>query len=192
MNHHHHGARDPKSESEERKHHSGVEVTRRNVQAMRRLEEAQAARRTGADRIAAGIARFCGSMTFVWVHVVIFAVWLAYNSLPWFNAFDPYPFTFLTLIVSLEAIFLSTFILISQNYDMRVSERRNQLDLQINLLAEQENTKALQMLERIEKKLGCHVDDGPQVHALEQATRPEALARQIEDAYDEEKKPAQK
>jgi uncharacterized membrane protein len=189
MNHHNHGAKDSKHESSERKQPSGVEVTRRNVQAMRRLEEAQAARRTGADRIAAGIARFCGTITFVWVHVVVFAVWLAYNSLPWFNAFDPYPFTFLTLIVSLEAIFLSTFILISQNYDMRVSERRNQLDLQINLLAEQENTKALQMLERIEKKLGCHVDDGPQVHALEQATRPEALARQIEEAYGEEKPP---
>jgi uncharacterized membrane protein len=192
MNNHHHGAKAPKSEAEERKQPSGVEVTRRNVQAMRRLEEAQAARRTGADRIAAGIARFCGSMTFVWVHVAIFTVWLSYNSLPWFKPFDPYPFTFLTLIVSLEAIFLSTFILISQNYDMRVAERRNQLDLQINLLAEQENTKALQMLERIEKKLGCQIDDGAQVHALEQATRPEALARQIEEAYGEEKKPAQK
>jgi uncharacterized membrane protein len=192
MTDHHHSPRESRSESNERKHASGVEVTRRNVQSMRRLEEAQVSRRTGADRIAAGIARFCGSMTFVWVHVVIFAVWLSYNSLPWFKAFDPFPYTFLTLIVSLEAIFLSTFILISQNYDMRISERRNQLDLQINLLAEQENTKALQMLERIEKKLGCQIDDGAQVHALEQATRPEALARQIEEAYGEEKKPPHK
>src|SRR4030095_13699924 len=132
------------------------------------------------------IARFCGRMSFVWLHVVVFAGWIAYNSLPWFEAFDPYPFTFLTLVVSLEAIFLSAFILISQNYDMRVSEQRNQLDLQINLLSEQENTKMLQILERIDKKGGAHVGDDPQVRALEEATRPESLVKQIEEAFREE------
>jgi uncharacterized membrane protein len=163
-----------------------AEVTRENVRAMRELERAAMARRTGADRVAAAIARFCGSMTFVWIHVAVFAFWIGYNVLPWFKPFDPYPFTFLTLVVSLEAIFLSTFILISQNYDMRVSERRNQLDLQINLLAEQENTKALQILERIAKKVGAHLSDDPQVRALEEATRPDALVQQIEDAYREQ------
>ena len=166
-----------------RKGTTGEDVTREIVEAMRRLEEAQARRRTTADRVAAGIARFCGSMSFVWIHVAIFAVWIAYNALPWFQPFDPYPFTFLTLVVSLEAIFLSTFILISQNYEMRITEARNQLDLQINLLAEQENTKILQVLELIAKKVGAHVDADPQIRALEEATRPESLVRQIEDAY---------
>jgi uncharacterized membrane protein len=168
-----------------RKSATGNDVTRENVEAMRRLEEAQTRRRTTADRAAAGIARFCGSMTFVWLHVAVFAAWIAYNALPWFHPFDPYPFTFLTLVVSLEAIFLSTFILISQNYDMRISERRNQLDLQINLLAEQENTKMLQVLELIAKKVGAHVEDDPQIRALEEATHPDSLVRQIEDAYRE-------
>jgi uncharacterized membrane protein len=172
-----------KGESGYRKSETGEDVTRQNVLAMRQLEEAAMAKRTGADRVAAAIARFCGRMSFVWIHVMVFAAWIAYNTLPWFHAFDPYPFTFLTLVVSLEAIFLSTFILISQNYEMRVSERRNQLDLQINLLAEQENTKALQMLERIAKKVGAHVADDPQVRALEEATRPESLVEQIEEAY---------
>jgi uncharacterized membrane protein len=162
---------------------TGVDVTRKNVHAMRQLEEAAMARRTGADRVAAAIARFCGHMAFVWIHVAVFAAWIAYNSLPWFDAFDPYPFTFLTLVVSLEAIFLATFILISQNYEMRVTERRNQLDLQINLLAEQENTKMLQILERIAKKVGANIADDPQVRALEQATRPEALVEQIEEEF---------
>jgi uncharacterized membrane protein len=166
---------------------TGEDVTRENIEAMRRLEEAQMAQRTTADRIAATIARFCGSMTFVWLHVAFFAAWIAFNTIPAFKAFDPYPFTFLTLVVSLEAIFLSTFILISQNYDMRVSERRDLLDLQINLLAEQENTKMLQILEQIAKKVGARVDDDPQVRALEEATRPEALVRQIEDAYRDRK-----
>src|SRR3954466_10224549 len=154
---------------------TGEDVTRENIEAMRRLEEAQMAQRTTADRTAAAIAKFCGSMTFVWLHVAIFTAWLGYNALPWFSPFDPYPFTFLTLVVSLEAIFLSTFILISQNYELRISERRNMLDLQINLLAEQENTKALQLLELIAKKVGAHVEDDPQIRALEEATRPEAL-----------------
>jgi len=115
--------------------------------------------------------------------VVLFAGWIGYNVAPWFTPFDPFPFIFLTLVVSLEAIFLATFILISQNYDMRVSERRNQLDLQINLLAEQENTKILRMLERIARKVGAHVGDDPQVRALEEATRPDTLVQQIEEAY---------
>jgi uncharacterized membrane protein len=183
MTNHHRPARD---DTPYRKLETGDDVTRQNVEAMRRLENAAMAKRTGADRAAAAIARFCGSMTFVWIHTVLFAVWIAYNTLPWFKAFDPYPFTFLTLVVSLEAIFLSTFILISQNYDMRVGERRNQLDLQINLLAEQENTKILQILERIAKKVGAHVSDDPQVRALEEATRPESLVEQIEDAYREQ------
>lgn len=165
---------------------TGEDVTRQNVQAMRQLEEAAMAKRTGADRVAAAIARFCGHMTFVWIHAALFASWVAYNTLPWFQAFDPYPFTFLTMLVSLEAIFLSTFILISQNYEMRITERRNQLDLQINLLAEQENTKMLQILERIAKKVGANVADDPQVRALEEATRPQALVEQIEDAFREE------
>lgn len=167
----------------ERKAETAADVTRQNVQAMRRLEEAAMARRTGADRAAAAIARFCGSMAFVWIHVLVFACWVGYNTLPWFKAFDPYPFTFLTLVVSLEAIFLSTFILISQNYEMRINDRRNQLDLQIDLLAEQEDTKILQMLEQIARQLGVQVADDPQVRALEQATRPDVLARQIEKEY---------
>ncbi len=184
MTHHKHPEpRPPDPHRSYRDARTGQDVTRQNVIAMRQLEEAAMARRTGADRVAAAIARFCGSMTFVWIHVAIFTVWLGYNALPWFHAFDPYPFTFLTLVVSLEAIFLSTFILISQNYDMRVSERRNQLDLQINLLAEQENTKALQMLEKIARKVGAHLGDDAEVRALEEATRPEALVEQIEEAY---------
>lgn len=189
MSHHKHPANtSPPVDNEQYRHPRTVDdVTRQNVQAMRQLEEAAQARRTGADRMASAIAGFCGTSTFVWLHVVFFALWIGYNALPAFKAFDPYPFTFLTLVVSLEAIFLSTFILISQNYDMRVSERRNQLDLQINLLSEQENTLMLQMLERIAKKVGAHVDDDAQVRAMEEATRPEALVEQIEEAYRQER-----
>ena len=169
-----------------RKARSVADVTRENVQAMRRLEELAVARRTVADRIAEFVAKFCGSITFVWIHIVVFAAWVAWNALPGLPRFDPYPFTFLTLCVSLEAIFLSSFILIAQNYEMRITERRNQLDLQINLLAEQENTKMLQLMDRMAKKMGLYEEDDPEIKVLEQATRPETLARQIEDAIREQ------
>ena len=172
------------------KHHKAAvpprsmdDLTGKNVAAMRRLEELADAERSFADKAAAFVATFCGSITFVWVHVVLFAAWLLFNTLPGLPHFDPYPFTFLTLCVSLEAIFLSAFILISQNYEMRISDRRNQLDLQINLLAEQENTKMLQLLEAIAHKVGAGGENDPEIRALEQATRPETLARQIEEAY---------
>jgi uncharacterized membrane protein len=183
-----------KSDSADRQRATESDLTRQNVRTIHRLEEAAMARRTTADRMAAGIARFCGTMTFVWVHAALFAMWIGWNTLPWFDHFDPYPFIFLTLVVSLEAIFLATFILISQNYDMRISERRNELDLQINLLSEQENTKILLILERIAKKVGAHLAEDPEMRALEEATRPEALVEQIEEAnrQDAEERPGEK
>jgi uncharacterized membrane protein len=121
------------------------DLTRRNVEAILQLEEAAKNQRTRSELLAERIARFCGSMRFVWVHVAWFSGWIIFNSMPGTRHVDPFPFTFLTLVVSLEAIFLSTFILISQNHDTQISERRNHLDLQINLLSEQENTKMIEM-----------------------------------------------
>lgn len=160
------------------------DITRENVQSMRRLEEAALANRSRADRMAAFIATFCGSMPFVWLHAAGFTCWIALNSWPGLAHWDPYPFTFLTLVVSLEAIFLASFILISQNYELRIGDRRNQLDLQINLLTEQENTKMIQLLERIAKKVGADASD-PELHILEQPTDPEKLVAQIEQAQSE-------
>lgn len=165
-----------------RKPRSVADVTRENVQAMHKLDELAVAQRSFADRVAAFVARFCGSIAFVWIHVLLFAAWIVWNALPGLPHFDPYPFTFLTLCVSLEAIFLSSFILIAQNYEMRLTERRSHMDLQINLLAEQENTKMLQLLDRIARKMGLYDEDDPEIRVLEQATRPETLARQIDDA----------
>ena len=172
------------SESTYRNPGSVDDLTAHNVRAMRHLDDAAARQETAADRAAARIAHWCGRIQFVWLHVAWFGGWIAFNSLPGLPHFDPYPFTFLVLVVSLEAIFLSTFVLMSQNHEMRITERRNKLDLQINLLTEQENTKALQLLARIAERLGIEDASGG-LAALEQATRPETLARQIDKAYPE-------
>jgi uncharacterized membrane protein len=176
-------AKNPKATDEYYHKPSTVEeMTERNVQTIVRLEEAAKAERAKSDQIADVIANFCGSMPFVWAHLIWFAAWTFINTVPGIDHFDSFPFNFLTLIVSLEAIFLSTFILISQNHETRLSERRNQLDLQINLLTEQENTKMLTLLGRIAEKVGVKIDDDPTLQVLEQATRPEQLVDQIEKA----------
>jgi uncharacterized membrane protein len=161
-------------------------LTRQNVEAISKLEEAQREQRTPTDRIADVIAKFCGSMTFVWVHVVWFGVWIGYNLLPGVKHIDPFPFTFLTLVVSLEAIFLSTFILISQNHDTRISERRNHLDLQINLLTEQENTMMINMLRAIAEKVGVDLSNDSMVEVMGEEVQPDRLVQQIEQHEEKE------
>ena len=156
------------------------ELTKRNVELIRQLEDAAKQERTKSDLVAEVIANFCGSMTFVWVHVIWFGGWIILNLIPGIKHIDPFPFTFLTLVVSLEAIFLSTFILISQNHDARISERRNHLDLQINLLSEQENTRMLLLLKAIAEKLDCEIVNEPELAVLSEETRPEKVAAQIE------------
>ena len=156
------------------------QLTQRNIEMVRKLEEAAGQEKTTSDRVARLIAKFCGSMTFVWVHVIGFAGWIAINLVPGVKHIDPFPFTFLTFIVSLEAIFLSTFILISQNQDARVTDRRNHLDLQINLLSEQENTKMLMMLRAIAEEVGARIDRDEEMAVLAQETELEKVVAQIE------------
>jgi len=165
--------RSPKAESVDK-------VTQQNVEVVLRLEKAAREQRSTTDRIAEAIANFCGSMTFVWVHVVWFGGWVLINMVPGLPHIDPFPFTFLTLVVSLEAIFLTTFILISQNHDTRVSEKRNHLDLQLNLLSEQENTRMLAILQAIAAKVGADLSAVPEIQALSEETQPEKLMEQIE------------
>ena len=93
----------------------------------------------------------------------------------------PYPFSFLTLIVSLEAIILSLFVLISQNRMSREADRRAHRDLQVNLLAEQENTKALEMLHRIAQQLGLEIPREDEVHGLIEKTDIDRLASELDE-----------
>jgi len=172
---------EPRYNSETPSTNSVDQLTEQNVKVIRELEEAAKEERTRIDRFAETIANFCGSMTFVWVHVVWFGIWILINVIPGLPHIDPFPFTFLTLVVSLEAIFLSTFILISQNHDSKISERRNHLDLQINLLSEQENTQMLVMLRAIAKKVGANLSREDQVQALSEETKPQRLVKQIKE-----------
>ena len=165
---------------------SAEQLTARNVQKIAELDQAAHAKLSTSDRIASAISAFVGSMPFVWLHVFFFTGWILWNTVLPVPRIDPFPFTFLTLVVSLEAIFLSTFIMIAENRQEEISDRRSQLDLQINLLAEQENTKQLQLIEDIARKLGVDSAKRSDVRALEEATKPEKLIQQI-DAHKKKK-----
>jgi uncharacterized membrane protein len=123
----------------------------KNVRTIAGLETEALRERSLTDRISDAITRFAGSGVFVSLHIIWFIVWIALNagSIRGLHPFDPYPFTFLTMVVSREAIFLSIFVLVSQNRMTRQADRRAHLDLQVNLLAEQENTMMLHMLRNL-------------------------------------------
>jgi uncharacterized membrane protein len=91
-------------------------------------------RRNREDRAADQITAFAGSLQFVYIHIAWFTAWIIINVTPW--AFDPFPFGLLTLIVSLEAIFLSTFVMISQNRESARSDTRSEVDFETNVLSE--------------------------------------------------------
>jgi uncharacterized membrane protein len=166
------------------------ELTGRNLRMILEQERVARSAHSLGERLAGHIAAFCGSMPFIWIHVAFFAAWIVFHTSPWAGLMrDPFPFFFLSFLVSLEAIFLSAFILISQNQEKRLTEQRSHLDLQINLLTEQENTHMLKMLRSIAVKVGADFDDHPDMAAMEQTTQPERLLQQIDEATQLQKKP---
>jgi uncharacterized membrane protein len=166
---------------------SNYTAIRRNIDAVVKLEESFQRDRTVADRIADTIAAFTGSLKFVALHAAIFGVWIVVNLgwVPGIPKFDPYPFMLLSAVVSLEAIFLSTFVLVKQNRMSRREDLRAHLDLQINLLAEREMTVVLQMLERISNRLGVE-PTCEELGELAEETSVEAVAEQLQQNLPEE------
>jgi uncharacterized membrane protein len=118
-----------------------------NINAVVKIEEEAQLQRTVADRVSDIIASFVGSIPFVVLHLLWFGLWVTLNigliSGKW--RFDPYPFALLCMLVSLEGVLLSTFVLIKQNRMSQRADQRAHLDLQINLLSEKELTKILQL-----------------------------------------------
>src|SRR5271155_384290 len=120
----------------------------RNIQDIIQLEQRDRKSLSLSDRIASIITAFSGSMIYVGIHVIVFSVWILWNTgILRLKPFDPFPFNLLTMSVSLEAIFLSAFVLISQNKQALQADKRAKIDLQVNMITEQENTKLIGMVE---------------------------------------------
>ncbi|MGE5893319.1 MAG: DUF1003 domain-containing protein [bacterium] len=162
-------------------------VIERNIRTIIHLRTKAARERSLQGRIADAITSFSGRMLFAYVHVAWFGVWILLNTGRFgVRPFDPFPYGLLTMVVSLEAIFLSTFVLISQNRLGEETERRADLDLHIGLLTEHELTRVLQMLDVIQDRLGIVDHENSELADLEMETRPEDVLAEIERLHTRE------
>lgn len=157
---------------------------RDNIAELTARQRAEAQSAPWSDRLADRITGFTGSMLFVALHLLVFGAWIAINLgiVPIVPRFDP-TFVVLAMVASVEAIFLSTFVLISQNRMAAAADRRADLDLHVNLLAEHELTTLAELVERIAARLDISTDD-PQFDEIRKDIEP----TQVLDALDERRR----
>lgn len=163
--------------------------TQFNIAAIAKLEEEALDRRTATERASDAIVRLIGSTKFLVLHAILVAVWstVNLNLIPHVRAFDPFPFGILALFVSSESVFLTIFVLISQNRMARQAERRSHLDLQVGMLAEQELTMMLQMLQKLCQHTGVDVKSATQqVQGFSETTDVHRLASELEEKLPEQ------
>ena len=154
---------------------------RRNIDALQQRRRQEARSATPQERLAEAITRFTGSMLFVYLHLGAYAAWVVANLglLPYVPAFDP-SFVILATEASVEAIFLSTFVLISQNRTAAAADKRADLDLHINLLAEHELTKLAVVVTAIAARLDVPVQDDDEIEEVKKDVAPEAVLDELD------------
>jgi uncharacterized membrane protein len=156
-------------------------VVGRNIRALLERRQQEEQRKTLQERLADNITAFTGSMTFVYVHLVVFGAWIIINLgwIPGIPRFDP-SFVVLAMAASVEAIFLSTFVLITQNRMAAIADKRADLDLQISLLAEHEVTRLLTLVRAMSQRMGIADADDPELNELAQDVAPEKVLDKLE------------
>jgi uncharacterized membrane protein len=163
--------------------------TQFNIAAIAKLEEEALDRRTRTERDSDAIVKFIGTVKFLVLHVILVSVWITLNLnlLPGVKPFDPFPFGILALFVASESVFLTICVLISQNRMARQAERRAHLDLQVGMLAEQELTMMLQMLQKLCQHSGVDVASATeQVQGFSKTTDVHKLATELEEKLPEQ------
>jgi uncharacterized membrane protein len=166
--------------SEDEKKGGMTGVMQRNIRALLERRRNEDERKTTELKVADSITRFSGSMLFVYIHLALFGGWIMAN-LPWmpWPKFDP-SFVILAMFASVEAIFLSTFVLISQNRMQSQADKRADLDLQISLLAEHEVTRLITLVKAMAEKLEVEASRDPQLNELQQDVAPERVLDALE------------
>jgi uncharacterized membrane protein len=155
-------------------------VLERNIHSLQRRREQEEENASREERLAQAITGFTGSMRFVYLHVALFGLWVIANLewIPGVPAWDP-SFVILAMVASVEAIFLSTFVLISQNRMQAAANKRADLDLHISLLAEHEVTKLADLVSVIAAQMGIKKADDPEVDEIKRDVAPEAVLDEI-------------
>jgi uncharacterized membrane protein len=158
-------------------------VIERNIATLLERRREEQRQLSFQERLADGVTRWAGSMAFVYLHLLIFGLWIVSSAgwLPVLPRFDP-SLVKLAMFASVEAIFLSTFVLISQNRMAASQEKRSELDLQISLLAEHEVTRLITMVSELAKKAGVEQPEPAELSDLRQDIAPEKVLDHIERA----------
>jgi uncharacterized membrane protein len=156
-------------------------VVERNIEALLARRKAEERELTWPERLAERITTFTGNMKFVWLHAFVYGLWIAINlgAIPFIPRFDS-TFVILAMAASVEAIFLSTFILITQNRMMAQADKRADLNLQITLLAEHEITRLIKVVSEIGERMNVQSAKNPELGELERDVQPEHLLDTIE------------
>jgi uncharacterized membrane protein len=154
---------------------------RRNIDALAKRRERETASASTEEKVAQAITSFTGSMRFVYLHLALYGAWIVLNLgvIPRVPRFDP-SFVVLAMVASVEAIFLSTFVLISQNRTAAAADKRADLDVQISLLTEHELTKLAKLIGDIADRLGIAGSHDPEVQEIKKDVAPEAVLDEIE------------
>lgn len=157
-----------------------AQIVNRNIQALLDRQQEDDRNKNWQNRLADTVTHFTGSMLFVLIHLVLFGVWIVWNC-GWFglNPFDP-SFVVLAMFASVEAIFLSTFVLISQNRMAALADKRANLDLQVSLLSEHEITRLVILVTEIARKMDIQESHDPEIAELAKDIQPERVLDTIE------------
>lgn len=140
------------------------------------------ARRTTMERLADYMTSVFGSNIFLWLNIFLFVAWLLINTnkISFIAPFDPFPFNLLTNIVSLEAIILAIFVLISQNRTSRIGDLREETHLQLSVISELEVTKIMKMLALLLEKHGIDLSQDPELHKMIRPVSEEDIEKKLE------------
>jgi uncharacterized membrane protein len=161
---------------------STAKAQKTNIETVVRLEAEDEKRVSHIDKLSEAIGSFAGTNFFIMLQLGAVAIWITVNTgvLPPVPAFDPYPFSLLSAVLSLEGVLLMAFVLIRQNRMSLRADRRGHLDLQINLLAEKEATKVIQLLHRMSRHMGIEEDvSDAETKELGEDTAVDELARDL-------------
>src|SRR5215218_4319764 len=155
-------------------------IVERNISALLQRHKQEEKRKTFEERLADSITRFTGSMLFVYIHLTLFGIWIIWN-VGWLGLrpFDT-SFVVLAMFASVEAIFLSTFVLISQNRMNIQADKRAELDLQVSLLSEHEITRLITLVTAIAKKMDIQDAYHPEIDELAKDVHPEKVLDSME------------
>ncbi len=158
------------------------QVKTSNRRIIKTLETRANRSKSISERVADTLTAQFGTMWFLLFNAVFFISWLIINQglIPGLPQFDPFPYGLLTTIVSLEAIFLAIIVLISQNRAARIADLREEIDLQINTIAEEEVTKTISLLVMLLKKNGIDVSNDPDIQMMIQPTDTQRIEKSIE------------